>query len=98
VRKVLRDLEKLLQKHDDKIIHLNEYKCFIEALVKTRRFIPDLPLVEIITVLRHERPTIFYVVQKQAAGNMQLEMVTSLEGDYEEAKQELTNLTKKVAR
>jgi hypothetical protein len=92
VKKVLKEFEFILTKFDDNIVHLNEFKNFLSNLLKAKRSEADLPLLEIITILRHEKPTLFYVLKKQASGNLPLEMLTSLDGDYSRAKKEIKKL------
>lgn len=60
---------------------------FLNTLLRNKKCIP--PTVEIITVLKNERPILFRILRQSIPQSSSLRMLLYLEMDYEEAKQRL---------
>lgn len=60
---------------------------FLNTLLRNKKCVP--PTVEIITVLKNEKPILFRILRQSIPHNSSLRMLLYLEMDYEQAKQRL---------
>jgi hypothetical protein len=66
------------------------YSIFESFLIQLSRLNQrDFPTIELMTVLKNEKPGIYMTLKKNSFKNIYLEFLTSVESDYEEAKGKL---------
>lgn len=94
VEHAIQNFYSLLEKYPDEINYVFEFINFLKYFNRLRPENGELPLAEVITVLRNEKKQIFRQIKIEAKYDMFLEMATELEMDYEKAKQTLENIVK----
>ncbi|MED0680113.1 hypothetical protein P4S83_13005 [Aneurinibacillus thermoaerophilus] len=84
------DFYKLLEKHHDESQHYYIFTSFFKGLLREKAIGETLPIIELITILKHEKPTIFFTMKKQK--EHWLDIISSVELDIEEAKERLKRM------
>ena len=72
---------------------LPHFLKFIRNFIRTKDSKYSHPTIEIITIIKHEKPTIFYYLRQQGKNDPVLEMVTKVDMDYQKAKDRIEELT-----
>jgi hypothetical protein len=71
------------------------YSIFESFLIQLSRLNQrDFPTIELMTVLKNEKPRIYIAFKKNSFKNIYLEFLTSVESDYDEAKNKLAKYEK----
>lgn len=65
---------------------------FLRGFLRTRDQNHALPSAELMTILKKQKPTVFYLLKKQAIKNPSLELLTQLEINYDTAVERLDQL------
>ncbi|GEN35822.1 hypothetical protein [Aneurinibacillus danicus] len=82
----------LLENYPDHPKNLFVFTSFLRELVRETAIDKNSPIIEVMTVLRHEKPIIFYHMRKQTRDWMY--MLTQIDMDIEEAKGRLNAIIK----
>jgi hypothetical protein len=85
---LIRDFWKFLEKAKDDKKSLSNAIEYLNGLLRNKRCIP--PTVEIITVLKKDRPILFQHLKYSISNTSPLRMLLQLEMPYEDAKERLT--------
>lgn len=85
----------LLKKYPDEISHVFEFINFLKYFNRLKPENGELPLKEVVTVLRNEKKQIFRQIKMEAKYDIFLEMAMELEMDYEKAKETLEAILNK---
>jgi hypothetical protein len=92
----LKEFEVLLKKQPDVPDSLPVFNQFIKYFLRTKTGGEPLPSVEVMTIIRNEKPNVFYLLRKQSKTNVVMNMLTNVEMDLEEAKNSLDRLKRKI--
>lgn len=92
----LYEFEALLKKHRDVPESLPVFTQFIRYFLRTKTADEPLPSVELMTILKYEKPNVFYLIRKQSKHNMVMNLLTNVEMDLEEAESRLGRLKPKI--
>lgn len=87
----------LLEKYPDKLEHLVVFRNFLKLFLRSKTSNGVLATVEIMTVLKHEKPIVFSFLKKQANTDSVLSLLIQLEMDVEEAKQRLHDIVNQAS-
>ncbi|BAU29702.1 hypothetical protein DFP93_10679 [Aneurinibacillus soli] len=82
----------LLEKYPDKSEHLVIFRNFLKLFLRSKTSNGVLATVEVMTVLKHERPVVFSMLKKQANMDSVLNLLIQLEMDIEEARKRLHDI------
>lgn len=93
----LLEFDYLLKKHPDVPESLSVFTQFVRYFLRTETSGDELPSVEVMTVLKNEKPSVFYLMKKQAKNNVVMSMLTNIEMDIEEAENRLNKLKRKIS-
>ncbi|MFC4321573.1 hypothetical protein [Litchfieldia salsa] len=90
VRKQIQLFFKLLEKHKDIPQSIPYFKSYLRQLImKNRGSDTMIPTIEMMTVLKNEKPLVFQLLKQQSKGDYNLEFLTGLSMNYEDAKGKL---------
>lgn len=92
----LYEFDVLLKKHPDVPNSLPVFTNFIRYFLRTKTGDNSLPSVEVMTILKNEKPNIFSLIRKQSKHNMVMNMLTNVEMDVGEAESRLGQLKRKL--
>ena len=82
---------KLMEIHPDTPNSAFDFVVFLRSFLRTKSQLP-LPTTEIMTVLKVNKPAVFFSLRGMAKQNDMLGFLTALSTDFEEAEQKLKNL------
>ena len=82
LKTTLETFERLMNKFPDEKSALPEFNNYLRGFLRVRDPHFSLPSAEIMTIIKKDKPTIFYLLKRQAANNSSLELLTELEIDY----------------
>jgi hypothetical protein len=91
ISNAVEDFLGLLEKYPDQPKYLLGFTSFLRGFLRIKEVNEVLPAMEIMTVLKHERPLIFSLMREQS-GNW-IYTLTQFEMDIEEAKERLSRFT-----
>lgn len=80
----------LLENYPDHPQNLFVFTSFLKGFLRQRAFDETTPTIEVVTILKHERPVIFYHMRKQTEDWIYI--LTRIDMDVEEAKQRLHHI------
>jgi hypothetical protein len=81
-----------MKRYEDIPENFSFFESFLIQLSRMNK--RDFPTIELMTVLKSEKPRIYIALKKNSYKNIYLEFLTSVESDYEEAKNKLANYEK----
>jgi hypothetical protein len=93
----LLEFDYLLKKHPDVPESLSVFTQFVRYFLRTKTSGEELPSVEVMTVLKNEKPNVFYLMKKQSKNNVVMSMLTNIEMDMEEAENRLNRLKRRIS-
>lgn len=93
---IIKKFEELIEKVDDDKMNVPIYINFLRGFLRTKDPNHPLPSAEIMTIIKKEKPTIFYYLKKQAGQNPSLEILTQLEINFDLAVERLEQLKEKL--
>lgn len=96
LKTVLDKFEKVMKKEPDHKSSLPIFINFFRGFLRTRDPRHSLPSAEIISIIKKEKPTVFYFLKKQALQNPSLQLLTELEMDYDKAVERFNDLRSKL--
>jgi hypothetical protein len=86
--RIIRDFWKFLDKTKDDKNSLPNAIEYLNTLIRTKTCVP--PTIEIITVLRNERPVLFRFLRDSISPSSPIRMLLALNMSYEDAKNRLS--------
>lgn len=86
------DFEKILKKYPDQRNYAFEFFSFFKYLQRLKLTSEVVPIIEIGAILKYEKPIIFHELRNYAARSPMIEIVTTVEMDYNEAKQKINSI------
>lgn len=92
IRDLVKDFFVLLENYTDHPQNLFVFTSFLKGFLRKKAFDETTPTIEVVTVLKHERPVIFYHMRKQTEDWIYI--LTRIDMDVEEAKQKLLHIVK----
>jgi hypothetical protein len=97
LKDALNKFEKLLQDHsDDDLKSVVTFKSFIRNFLRVRTNSVVLPTSEVMTILKHEKPNIFFHLRKNFQSEPLFDLLTQLEVDYHKAVVTLDKINKGI--
>jgi hypothetical protein len=87
---LVNDFFVLLENYSDHPRNLFVFTSLLRGLVRKAAIDKNFPVIEIVTVLRHERPIIFYHIRKQTED--WIYVLSHIDMDIEEAKDRLNRI------
>jgi hypothetical protein len=93
----LLEFDYLLKKHPDVPQSLSVFSQFLRYFLRTKTSGIELPSVEVMTVLKNEKPNVYYLMKKQSKNNVVMNMLTNIEMDIKEAENRLSSLKRKIS-
>lgn len=92
LKKALIQFDSLIKVLPDTKRSFLEFKRFIIFFLRIRTKSISLPTSEIMAVLKHEKPTVFYIMRKELSGSVIFNIVTHIDMSYSEAIRRLNEL------
>jgi hypothetical protein len=87
LQKQIQNFCKLLEVHKDIPESIHYFKSYLRQLIRINRNSDKvLPTIEIMTILKHEKPLVFHLLKRQSQGDYNLEFLTGLSMNYDDAK------------
>jgi hypothetical protein len=97
LKDALERFDRLLQDHnDDDLKSVVTFKSFIRNFLRLKTKQVVLPTSEVMTILKHERPNIFFHLRKNFQSDPLFNLLTQLEVDYEKAIVTLDEIKKNI--
>ncbi len=84
--------ENLLNEYSDNANNVIPYKSFIKYFLKVKTKNITLPTSEILAVIKHERPLIYYQLKRNSASDNTLYFLTHIDMNYESAQKKLLEI------
>lgn len=81
----------LLESYPDDAGTVNAYVEYLRSLLRMQSRDP-LPKIEIMTLIKYNKPVVFEGLRKMARESMMLDILTNLSMDFQAAKQRLENI------
>lgn len=94
VPSALNEFEELLKKYPDHPKHLLVFTNFIRQFLRCKTDDGYLPTIEVMSVLKHEKPIIFTLLRQQRSRTF--EMLTYIDIEHEKALDRLKKCKSKV--
>ncbi|PLT35789.1 hypothetical protein [Bacillus sp. V5-8f] len=92
---LLKKFNKMLVDYPDNADSASYFVSFLRLFLRQKPSSSYLPTIEIMTIIKHEKPTVFFMMRKLAKYDFNLELLTGLHMDYEKARENLQNQLKK---
>ncbi|QDP39904.1 hypothetical protein [Radiobacillus deserti] len=92
---VLKKFDKLLRQYPDHLDHLGDFKSFLRSFLRVRTHYLTLPTSEVISIIKHEKPTIYYSLKANLKDDPIFGFITQLDMSYELAKENLETIKNK---
>ncbi len=86
------EFEKILKKFPDQRNYTFEFFSFFKYLQRLKLTSEVVPIIEIGAILKYEKPIIFHELRNYATRSPMIEIVTTVEMDYSEAKQKIDSI------
>jgi hypothetical protein len=91
------EFDYLLKKHSDTPESVPIFTQFIKYFLRTNTSGEELPTLEVMTVLKNEKPTVSYLMKKQSKNNVVMSMLTGIDMDISEAENKLNRLKRQIS-
>lgn len=88
--------EKLLTELPDTAESVPDFLKFLRNFFRNKHPKFALPSIEIISIIKHEKPTVFYFLRKQSSRDQMLQLIIGVEMDREQALERLELLKAKL--
>lgn len=90
LHQAVRDFFNILNRYDDQPQHLSVYRNFIRQFIRLKPQGNTLPVVEIMSILKAERPNLFYLLKKDQTETFQI--LTRIEFDAQVARERIQRI------
>lgn len=91
LHQAIRDFFNILSKYDDQPKHLSVYRNFIRQFIRVKTQQDELlPVVEVMSILKAERPNLFYLLKKDKTDTFQI--LTRIELDVHIARERIQRI------
>lgn len=90
VKQELRKFNQMLEEYPDEGESIYYFKTFLRQFLRiklTSNFV--LPMIEVMTILKHEKPLVFHILKRQSKDDYNFEFLTGLSMNYDDAKQKI---------
>ncbi|QOY38050.1 hypothetical protein AWH56_011070 [Anaerobacillus isosaccharinicus] len=92
----LKKFEELLRNCEDNSDETFTFKNFLKSFIKVRCNNIILPASEIITIIKYEKPNIFYQLKVNFSYDSTISFITQIDMSYEQAKSNLLEIKKLI--
>src|SRR5690606_18408743 len=96
LKAALKNFEKLLEEQPDDITAIIPVKNFLKNFIRIRCKSFNIPTSEIMSVLKHKKPTLHYHLKSTSANDPTFHILTNINMDYEKATQRLEEIKKAI--
>ncbi|SDK18035.1 hypothetical protein SAMN05216243_2200 [Sediminibacillus albus] len=72
------------------------FKHFLRSFLRVRTRSIDLPTSEVMAIIKHEKPKIYYSLKKNTANDPIFHFITNINMDYERAHENLKKLRESI--
>lgn len=93
LKKSIQQFYELLDNHPDDLNSVHEFATYLRSLLRIESTQP-LPKMEVMTLIKHHKPTIFWGLKKMASNNVMLGILTHLYTDLDSATENLNRILK----
>lgn len=83
-----------MNQYPDNQGYFGNYKSFLRSFLRVRTRYISLPTSEVISILKHEKPNIYYSLKANLKEDPILGFVTQLDMNYDLAKKNLADIRK----
>lgn len=91
LRKCIEELYELLKKCPDDVSSVHEFIVFLRTFLRIETDEP-LPKMEVMTLIKHYKPAVFWGIKKMAKNNVMFNLLTHLTTDLETAEANLEKI------
>lgn len=89
----LNKFEKMLNEYpDDFNKSVLPFKNFLKGFLRIKTTTIELPTIEVMAILKHEKPNTFYSIKKNFQHDLLFDLLTHLEMEYMEARKKLSEI------
>jgi len=92
---LLKKFNKMLEDYPDHADSVSYFVNFLRLFLRVKPSKINLPTVEIMTIIKFEKPTVFYKMRKLAKYDFNLEFLTGLQMEHTKARENLKNIWNK---
>ncbi|QDP41224.1 hypothetical protein [Radiobacillus deserti] len=92
VQAALKKFEKLLRQYPDHQGYYNVFRTFLKGFMRVQNRSGNLPTTELFTILKHEKPNIYYALKHNLKDDPILGFVSQIDMDYEQAKRGISDI------
>ena len=96
LKTILEKLDTVINEAADDESSVPLFINFLRGFLRTKDPRFSLPSSEVMTIIKHKKPNVFYYLKKQAKQNPSLDLLTQLTIDYDKAVARLEELKKKL--
>ncbi|WLD94724.1 hypothetical protein [Alkalihalobacillus sp. AL-G] len=89
IRKSIDEFQQMLSKYPDDLDSAQKFYQFFLKMMRAKQPDEELPLVEMVTILKYDKPTTFHFLKRQSSYNVSLNLLTQIEMNLESA---ITNI------
>lgn len=86
------DFEKIIKRYPDKSEYAFEFFSFFKYLQRVKTTSNVVPIIELGTILKHEKPVIFHELRNYAGRSPMIEIITNVDMDLIEAQQRIDSI------
>lgn len=86
------EFERILKKYPDQRNYAFEFFSFFKYLQRLKLPSDVVPIIEIGAILKYEKPIIFHELRNYAGRSPMIEIVTTVEMDFKQAKQKIDSI------
>lgn len=88
--------EELVEKKPDTADSVPDFLAFLRHFFRNKHPKYSLPTIEIISIIKHKKPTVFYFLRRQSSRDPMLQLVIDVEIDLEKALERIQFLKSKL--
>ncbi|TFE04059.1 hypothetical protein [Jeotgalibacillus salarius] len=96
LKEALDNFDRLMTKIRDENNEIATIKNFLKNFLRIRTTSINLPTSEIMSVIKNEKPSIFYLLKKRSYGDPTFEFLTGINMDYQIATQNLSDIKQQI--
>jgi hypothetical protein len=92
IKESLKKFKKMLEDYPDESGSTYNFSNFLKLFLRSRAISTTLPTVEVMTIIKHEKPTIYYNLRQQGNFDSTMEFLTSVSIDYDKANENINKI------
>jgi hypothetical protein len=92
IKELLKKLKKMLEDYPDEASSTYNFSNFLKLFLRSKKTETTLPTIEVMTIIKHEKPNIYYHLKKLGNSDSRLEFLTNLSMDYKKANENINKI------